>query len=233
MSVAMLVFGTRGFYVYGSCMEPNLKTGERVLASKFGFMFGGVKRGDVVIFKYPCDPTKNYVKRVIWLPGDTVEIQSGTMYVNGEPLREPYKRYAAHGDFAPERVQPGKLFVIVGRTTFSAAMCGATQIERYTKAIMVGEPTGSSPNFIGETVMVRLPYSRWSASISESSTIGWSRRSRNSPWMTSRSRSDWSSTSAAAWGRSLASRGWPRRNSSGRRTRRTSSFWSNSTIRRG
>jgi hypothetical protein len=63
--------------------------------------------------------------------------------------------------------QPGKLFVIVGRNTFSAAMCGATQIERYTKAIMAGEPTGSSPNFIGETVMVRLPYSRMSASISD------------------------------------------------------------------
>jgi hypothetical protein len=63
--------------------------------------------------------------------------------------------------------QPGKLFLIVGRNTFSAAMCGATQIERYTKALMVGEPTGSSPNFIGETVMVTLPYSRMAASISD------------------------------------------------------------------
>jgi tetratricopeptide (TPR) repeat protein len=63
--------------------------------------------------------------------------------------------------------QPGKLFVIVGRNTFSAAMCGATQFERFTKAIMVGEPTGSSPNFIGETVIVKLPYSRMSASISD------------------------------------------------------------------
>jgi len=63
--------------------------------------------------------------------------------------------------------QPGKLFVIVGRNTFSAAMCGATQIERYTKAVMVGEPTGSSPNFIGETVIVKLPYSRMTASISD------------------------------------------------------------------
>jgi hypothetical protein len=63
--------------------------------------------------------------------------------------------------------QPGKLFVIVGRNTFSAAMCGATQIERYTKAIMVGEPTGSSPNFIGETVIVKLPYSRMTASVSD------------------------------------------------------------------
>jgi tetratricopeptide (TPR) repeat protein len=63
--------------------------------------------------------------------------------------------------------QPGTLFVIVGRQTFSAAMCGVTQMERYTKAIMVGEPTGSSPNFIGETVIVNLPYCKMSASISD------------------------------------------------------------------
>jgi hypothetical protein len=67
----------------------------------------------------------------------------------------------------PKINQAGKLFVIVGRNTFSAAMCGATQMERYTKAIMVGEPTGSSPNFIGETVIVKLPYSRMTASISD------------------------------------------------------------------
>jgi len=73
----MLLFGTRGFYVYGSCMEPNLKTGERVLAVRFAYMLGGPKRGDVVIFKYPCDPSKNYVKRVVGLPGDTVEIRDG------------------------------------------------------------------------------------------------------------------------------------------------------------
>jgi tetratricopeptide (TPR) repeat protein len=64
--------------------------------------------------------------------------------------------------------QEGKLFVIVGRATFSAAMCGATQIERHTKAIFVGEPTGSSPNFIGESaVIVELPYSKKRASISD------------------------------------------------------------------
>lgn len=60
----------------------------------------------------------------------------------------------------------GRLFVIVGRNTFSAAMCGATQFERYTNALFVGEPTGSRPNFIGETNRVVLPYSKIRASIS-------------------------------------------------------------------
>ncbi len=63
--------------------------------------------------------------------------------------------------------QRGKLFVIVGRNTFSAAMCGAAQIERYTNAIFAGEPTGSSPNFVGETNPMNLPYSKMKGSISD------------------------------------------------------------------
>jgi signal peptidase I len=112
LSCTFLVFGTRGFYVYGSCMEPNLKTGERVLASRVAYLFGSPQRGDVVIFKYPCDPTKNYVKRVVGLPGDTVEIRQGQLLVNGNLLDEPYKLMVAHGDYGPEQVHPGMLFVL-------------------------------------------------------------------------------------------------------------------------
>lgn len=63
--------------------------------------------------------------------------------------------------------QRGKLFVIVGRQTFSAAMNGAAEIERHTNAIFVGEPTGSSPNFVGETIGVNLTYSKMRGSISD------------------------------------------------------------------
>jgi hypothetical protein len=63
--------------------------------------------------------------------------------------------------------QRGKLFVIIGRQTFSAAMNGATEIERYTNAIFAGEPTGSSPNFVGESIRVNLPYSKMQGSISD------------------------------------------------------------------
>jgi tetratricopeptide (TPR) repeat protein/sugar lactone lactonase YvrE len=64
--------------------------------------------------------------------------------------------------------RPGHLFVIVGRNTFSAAMCAAAQIDWHTKAVFVGEPTGSSPNFVGESaVRVYLPYSKLRASVSD------------------------------------------------------------------
>ena len=63
--------------------------------------------------------------------------------------------------------QPGKLFVIIGRRTFSAAQNTATYLERYTNAIFVGEPTGSSPNFVGEETPFSLPYSKILANVSD------------------------------------------------------------------
>jgi hypothetical protein len=79
-----------------------------------------------------------------------------------------YNRPIVHGLIRNEKVnQLGKLFVIVGRQTFSAAICGATEIESNTRAIFVGEPTGSSPNFVGESVTINLPYSKMSGTISD------------------------------------------------------------------
>ena len=77
-------------------------------------------------------------------------------------------RPIVHGLIRNDKInQRGKLFVIVGRQTFSAAMNGAAEIERNTNAIFVGEPTGSSPNFVGESIPVNLPYSRMNGSISD------------------------------------------------------------------
>ncbi|MCI0378064.1 MAG: hypothetical protein L0215_10680 [Gemmataceae bacterium] len=73
-----------------------------------------------------------------------------------------------HGLIRSDKInQRGKLFVIIGRHTFSAAQNCATDIEMHTKALFVGEPTGSSPNFIGETVRLTLPYSKMTGSISD------------------------------------------------------------------
>jgi tetratricopeptide (TPR) repeat protein len=77
-------------------------------------------------------------------------------------------RPIVHGLIRNDKInQRGKLFVIVGRQTFSAAMNGAAEIERNTNAIFVGEPTGSSPNFVGESIPVNLPYSKMGGSISD------------------------------------------------------------------
>lgn len=73
-----------------------------------------------------------------------------------------------HGLISNQKInQKGKLFVITGRQTFSAAMNGVAQINKHTNAMFVGEPTGSSPNFIGEVIPVTLPYSKMEGSISD------------------------------------------------------------------
>jgi hypothetical protein len=76
-----------------------------------------------------------------------------------------------HGLVRCDRInRRGKLFVIIGRNTFSAAVCGASEIEQHTAAIFVGEPTASPPNFVGQTVELQLPYSKMLVSIS---TLYW------------------------------------------------------------
>lgn len=84
-------FITTIFIVDGISMEPNFHTGEIVLANRFQYIFGKPERFDAVTLKFPGDPDhKKYIKRVIGLPGETVEIRSGEVYVNNEKISEPY-----------------------------------------------------------------------------------------------------------------------------------------------
>ena len=90
-------FLLQGFSVYGSCMEPNLYTGERLLGNKLRYRLHPPQRGDVVVFRYPDNPRKIYVKRVVALPGEMIAIRDGTVYLNGKPLHESYVVNPAHG----------------------------------------------------------------------------------------------------------------------------------------
>ena len=80
----------RTFVVSGS-MIPTLEIGDRVLVLKFWYHLpnNGPERGDIAVFKYPVDPRRDFVKRVIGLPGDTVEMRNGTVFVNGTEVFEP------------------------------------------------------------------------------------------------------------------------------------------------
>lgn len=80
----------RSSVVLGSSMEPNFESGQRLIVNKVIYRFDEVKRGDVVILRPPSDINAEYIKRVIGLPGETVEIENGLVYINGEPLSEPY-----------------------------------------------------------------------------------------------------------------------------------------------
>src|SRR5689334_6715821 len=91
---AVLFFIARGtvqpFRVDGHSMDPTLHDTEFILVDKVSYHIGQPQRGDIVVFKFPGDTTRDFIKRVIGLPGDTVDIKNATVYVNGTPLPESY-----------------------------------------------------------------------------------------------------------------------------------------------
>lgn len=76
--------------VDGFSMEPTLHDGEFVIVNKLAYRFGDFEHGDVIVFRPPLDPSQEYIKRVIGLPGDTVKVDNGEVYVNGTEIDEPY-----------------------------------------------------------------------------------------------------------------------------------------------
>lgn len=92
-------------------MQPTLYADEFLLVNKFAYRWGNVDHGDVVVFHYPLDPTQDYIKRVIGLPGDMVEVKNGTVYVNEIPLKEAYI-LAPPGYTGTWSVPEGQYFVL-------------------------------------------------------------------------------------------------------------------------
>lgn len=76
--------------VRGSSMSPGIKDGDRILVDHWSYMFQDVHRGDIVVLQYPLDPSLDYIKRVIGLPGETVRIENGRVSVDGQSIDEPY-----------------------------------------------------------------------------------------------------------------------------------------------
>jgi signal peptidase I len=98
-------FVVQAFKIPSGSMEPNLLIGDHLLVNKFVFAptltslertllpIDPIRRGDIIVFKYPEDPSRDFIKRVIGLPGDTIEMRNKKVYVNGEPLDEPYVHF--------------------------------------------------------------------------------------------------------------------------------------------
>jgi signal peptidase I len=116
IAVILIVFIYQPVKVEGTSMMPALTDQERIFINKFTYELGvgSIQRGDLVVFWFPLDPSKSYIKRVIGLPGDTVEIDQGIVMVNGRRLREEYipKEYRDYQSMLPLRVAPGDYFVL-------------------------------------------------------------------------------------------------------------------------
>ncbi|WP_058185781.1 signal peptidase I [Terracidiphilus gabretensis] len=89
-SVFMILFLYQPVRVEGTSMLPRLEDHDRLFINKFVYHFSAIQRGDVVVFHYPRDPEKSYIKRVIAVPGDRLRIDGGDVILNGRRLEEPY-----------------------------------------------------------------------------------------------------------------------------------------------
>jgi signal peptidase I len=110
----LITFVAQAFRVQGTSMEPLLEDGERIVVNKFLYRFHPIERGDVVVFWYPGDPSVSFIKRVVGLPGDLVEIRAGQLFVNGLPVREDYlpAAFRDSDSYPPREVRRGYYFVL-------------------------------------------------------------------------------------------------------------------------
>jgi signal peptidase I len=112
--VFLITYVVQAFKVQGSSMAPELVDGERILVNKFLYRVKSIERGDVVVFWYPEDPDVSFIKRVVGLPRDRIEINSGVVFVNGEPVKESYvmAEFADDRSYPPREVRAGHYFVL-------------------------------------------------------------------------------------------------------------------------
>ncbi len=114
LALVIIVFLYQPVKVEGTSMAPLLSDQERIFINKFVYRFEDIHRGDVVVFWYPLDRSKSFIKRVIGLPGETVDIRHGLLYVNGQVIPEPYvpPQYTDVTDFGPVKVPKDSYFVM-------------------------------------------------------------------------------------------------------------------------
>jgi len=112
----VLVFVAQPVKVEGTSMLPRLHDGERIFVNKLIYYgLPDLERGDIVVFWFPDDPSKSYIKRVIGLPGETVQMRAGRIFVNGKELQEPYldpSLNVTDDDRPPTYVKPHYYFVM-------------------------------------------------------------------------------------------------------------------------
>lgn len=102
----------QGFVIEGACMEPALHSHEKIIVNKLIYKIQEPKVGDVVVFSYPLEPEKDFIKRVVGIPGDIIEIRDGYLYRNHKRMQENFVKEYVFGSYGPTKVPQGSLCVM-------------------------------------------------------------------------------------------------------------------------
>ncbi len=147
IAVLVILFVYQPVKVEGTSMMPSLEDQERIFINKFIYRFGmgEISRGDMIVFWYPGDPSKSYIKRVIGLPGDRIGIDEGAVAVNGSQLREDYvpPSYRDHQSMPETTVPPDHYYVLGDHRTSSNDSRSWGPVHRrhiYGKAVFIYWP---------------------------------------------------------------------------------------------
>lgn len=140
-------FVIQSYRVDGPSMQPGLSTNEYVLVNKVTYLFHVPVRGDVIVFHYPGDPTKDFIKRIIGIPGDVIRTNSTDVWVNGQKLSEPYISVPANPSANTWKVPQNEYFVMGDNRDVS-------DDSRYW---------GDVPKdfIVGKAVVVYWPFNNW------------------------------------------------------------------------
>jgi signal peptidase I len=121
ISAFIIIFLYQPVKVEGTSMMPGLEDQERIFVNKFVYRWEPIARGDIVVFRYPRDTSKSYIKRVIGVAGDHIRIDNGQVYVNGDPIEEDYvpTDYADARSYSEITVPVNTFFVLGDHRTMS------------------------------------------------------------------------------------------------------------------
>lgn len=110
----------QNFRIEGASMEPNMHDGQYLIISKVAYWFRSPQRGDVVVFDFPRDPNRQFIKRIIGLPEENLEIKQGRVFINDHLLEEPYLPNAGTYSWGPVTIGADEYFVLGDNRPYSS-----------------------------------------------------------------------------------------------------------------
>ena len=142
-------FVVGNFWIPSESMVPTIEVNDKVIVTNFSYWFEGPKRGDVIVFRYPLDTKKDYIKRCIGLPGETVEFRDSKLYVNGQLVEEPYlPEGLVFEDYGPIEVPEGQYFMCGDNRNHSSD----SRVWGFVEKRLI----------IGKAHVIYWPFDRWS-----------------------------------------------------------------------